>query len=196
MAVTYKDIDTLSQKSSVAGTEKIPVSDTQYITPNQIVSGTYSKPSTGIPKEDLASGVQTSLGKADTALQSFTETDPTVSSWAKASSKPSYTLDEVSDGSTRKLADYLPLAGGTMTGLPILKFDNARIAFQNSAGTAMGTIGVRSSGVFEFYDTALWRTVYHSGNFAAGTNYQKPITVSSSEPTSSQGSDGDIWIVI
>lgn len=39
MAVTYKDIDTLSQKSSVAGTEKISVSDTQYITPSQIVSG-------------------------------------------------------------------------------------------------------------------------------------------------------------
>lgn len=36
MAVTYKDIDQLSQKSSVAGTEKLPVSDTQYITPSQI----------------------------------------------------------------------------------------------------------------------------------------------------------------
>lgn len=33
-------------------------------------TGTYSKPSTGIPKTDLASAVQTSLGKADTALQS------------------------------------------------------------------------------------------------------------------------------
>lgn len=30
----------------------------------------YSKPATGIPKADLASAVQTSLGKADTALQS------------------------------------------------------------------------------------------------------------------------------
>lgn len=38
-----------------------------------------------------------------------------VYSWAKASSKPSYTLDEVSDGSTRKLANYLPLSGGTIT---------------------------------------------------------------------------------
>lgn len=36
-------------------------------------AGTYSKPSTGIPKTDLASAVQTSLGKADTALQSYTE---------------------------------------------------------------------------------------------------------------------------
>ena len=36
-------------------------------------AGTYSKPSGGIPKSDLASAVQTSLGKADTALQSYTE---------------------------------------------------------------------------------------------------------------------------
>ena len=36
-------------------------------------TGTYSKPSSGIPKSDLASAVQTSLSKADTALQSYTE---------------------------------------------------------------------------------------------------------------------------
>lgn len=34
-------------------------------------TGTYSKPSGGIPKSDLASEVQTSLGKAETALQSI-----------------------------------------------------------------------------------------------------------------------------
>ena len=34
-------------------------------------TGTYSKPSDGIPKSDLASAVQTSLSKADTALQSL-----------------------------------------------------------------------------------------------------------------------------
>ena len=33
-------------------------------------TGTYSKPTGGIPKTDLASAVQTSLGKADSALQS------------------------------------------------------------------------------------------------------------------------------
>lgn len=134
-------------------------------------SGDYSKPSGGIPKADLASSVQTSLGKADTALQSvpsdyrtaaaqdaidsgkvdkvtgkglstndytdaektkvadaltqhqdisgkqdvikdldairsgaskgatalqsYTETDPTVPSWAKQATKPSYTASEV-----------------------------------------------------------------------------------------------------
>lgn len=30
--------------------------------------------------------------------------------------RPSYNLDEVSDGSTRKLSNYLPLSGGTITG--------------------------------------------------------------------------------
>lgn len=39
-------------------------------------TGNYNKPSGGIPKSDLASAVQTSLGKADSALQSYTETDP------------------------------------------------------------------------------------------------------------------------
>lgn len=34
-------------------------------------NGKYDKPSTGIPKSDLASGVQDSLGKADTAIQSL-----------------------------------------------------------------------------------------------------------------------------
>lgn len=38
MSVVYKDIDDLSQKSTVAGTEKLPVSDTQYITPEQIAT--------------------------------------------------------------------------------------------------------------------------------------------------------------
>lgn len=41
--------------------------------------GTYSKPSGGIPASDLASAVQTSLGKADTALQSVPSTYRTAS---------------------------------------------------------------------------------------------------------------------
>ena len=34
--------------------------------------------------------------KADTALQSFTETDPTVPTWAKAATKPPYSFNEIS----------------------------------------------------------------------------------------------------
>lgn len=57
------------------------------------ISSKYEKPTGGIPKTDLATAVQTSLGKADTALQN--ETDPTVPAWAKQSSKPTYTASEV-----------------------------------------------------------------------------------------------------
>lgn len=86
------------------------------------VNAKYTKPSDGIPKTDLSSSVQTSLEKADSALQSFTETDPTVPAhvkaiteqnisnwnskaeagdipnvpaWALESEKPSYTATEV-----------------------------------------------------------------------------------------------------
>ena len=48
-----------------------------------------------VAKSDLASDVQTSLGKADSALQSYTESDPTVPKWAKTATKPSYTASEV-----------------------------------------------------------------------------------------------------
>lgn len=44
---------------------------------------------------DLDAAVKASLAKADTALQSYTETDPTVPAWAKESTKPSYTATEV-----------------------------------------------------------------------------------------------------
>ena len=43
-----------------------------YVTTALSGSGFYTKPSGGIPKTDLADSVQTSLGKADTALQSET----------------------------------------------------------------------------------------------------------------------------
>jgi len=41
--------------------------------------GAYAKPATGIPKSDLSSAVQTSLDKADSALQSVPNTYRTAS---------------------------------------------------------------------------------------------------------------------
>lgn len=44
---------------------------------------------------DLDEAVRASLARADSALQSFMETDPTVPAWAKAAEKPAYTATEV-----------------------------------------------------------------------------------------------------
>lgn len=94
------------------------------------VSSKYVKPSGGIPKTDLSSQVQASLNKADSAIQdisskvnnsTYTEDKKTfalkteipttlpasdVSTWAKASVKPTYTaaeigLDQVNNTSDR-----------------------------------------------------------------------------------------------
>lgn len=59
--------DDITNASTVTGST---VSDALETLSGEIANkGTYSKPSGGIPKTDLASAVQTSLGKADTALQ-------------------------------------------------------------------------------------------------------------------------------
>lgn len=56
--------------------------------------GTLAKKDS-IAKTDLDAGLTESINKADTALQSYTETDPTVPAWAKAATKPTYTATEV-----------------------------------------------------------------------------------------------------
>lgn len=104
MAVTYKDINDLAQKSTIAGTEKIPVSATEYITPSQIAglvteptaladlsddtthrvvtdtekstwNGKYKKPSGGIPASDLASGVIPTVPTISTNITSDASSD-------------------------------------------------------------------------------------------------------------------------
>lgn len=110
------------QAALVSGTNIKTVNSTSLLGSGDVSVGTYSKPSGGIPATDLASAVQTSLGKADTALQSYTETDP---------------------------------------------------VFSASAAHGISSTDINN-----------WNAK------------QKAITVSTSEPTSSDGSDGDIWIVI
>lgn len=54
-----------------------------------------------VAKSDLASGVQTSLGKADSALQ-----PGDISDWAKQPSKPSYTKSEIGLGNVDNVKQY------------------------------------------------------------------------------------------
>lgn len=114
-------------------------------------NGKYAKPPTGIPKADLASAVQTSLGLADTALQSFTETDPVFSASAASGITSSDISDwndksEVSvtrhtttgtniadltiDGTTTKL--YAPTGGGG---------GSVTDVWQNGSSVLDGTVG-------------------------------------------------------
>lgn len=69
-------------------------------------AGTYTKPSGGIPKTDLESAVQTSLNKADTALQSVPSeyvTDDDLM-WVKAEGEAGVRLKGTNGTATGKLA--------------------------------------------------------------------------------------------
>lgn len=98
----------------------------------------------GIADAKITNGTITLGGSTITPLTSYTETDPTVPSWAKASTKPSYTASEVG-------------------ALP-----DTYVAPVTSVNGQTGVV-----------------------NLTIPT-----ITISSTEPTSSDGNNGDIWIVI
>lgn len=141
MAVSYKDINQLTQKSSVVGTEKLPVSDTEFITPDQIAGRVT----------------------VDSAL---------------SSSSTNSVQNKVVDAEFSKAA-YLGASEGEV---PMEVPDTIEGITMNGGRVAV-TGGVADLG------TVLTEHQDISGK-------QDRITISSSEPTSSQGSDGDIWIVI
>ena len=64
-----KNVGSFSANATEDASINIPVPEKASELENDAGYGTYTKPTTGIPKSDLASGVQASLGKADTALQ-------------------------------------------------------------------------------------------------------------------------------
>ncbi|WP_370768955.1 hypothetical protein [Ruminococcus callidus] len=64
-----KSVGTFSANAAKDTAVNISVPEKVSELENDAGYGTYTKPAAGIPKSDLASGVQASLGKADTALQ-------------------------------------------------------------------------------------------------------------------------------
>lgn len=85
-----------------------------------------------------------------------------VFSWAKASTKPSYTLDEIADGDTRKLSDYLPVDTGDLK--TELKENQAFTSRQTADGTLdwnpSAEVIKRIKG-----KTLVWNQLLSNGNF-------------------------------
>lgn len=163
------------------------VTDTEKSTWN----GKYSKPSGGIPKTDLATAVQTSLGKADTALQPDVDNDLAQGTISSSNSQGfNYIIADKSTSSEQTLQDALdakasisavnakytkPAAGIPDTDLTTAV--NVRLLAQLSSSSDDGKIMKYS------YSAGSWQAV-------------KPVTIysGSSAPSSSTGSNGDIYI--
>lgn len=120
---------TYSSKAAASGGTDVSLVTTgeKYTWNNK---GTYSKPSGGIPKTDLASAVQTSLGKANSALQSYTETDPVF----LASAASGITSSDISNWNAKTSNT------GTVTSVAV-KMNNTVKGTVTSSGTIdLGTV--------------------------------------------------------
>lgn len=89
-------------------------------------TGTYSKPTGGIPKTDLASAVKASLGKADTALQEHQ---------SLAAYRTAAAQDIIDNGKQDKITSTNKLAYSLISGTPTIPTVPTNVsAFTNDAG--------------------------------------------------------------
>ena len=89
-------------------------------------TGTYSKPTGGIPKTDLAPAVQASLGKADTALQEHQ---------SLAAYRTAAAQDIIDNGKQDKITSTNKLAYSLISGTPTIPTVPTNVsAFTNDAG--------------------------------------------------------------
>lgn len=88
---------TATEKTKLSGVATGATANQSDATTNAAIAAKYTKPGSGITASDLASAVVTSLGKADTALQSAP-----VTSVAGRTGIITLTADDVPDGTTNK----------------------------------------------------------------------------------------------
>lgn len=142
-----------------------------------------------VAKTDLASDVQSSLEKADSALQSYTETDPTVPAWAKESTKPSYTKSEVGLGNVDNVKQY---SASNPPPYPVTEVNNKTGAVTLSASD----VGADASGA------ASSAVNTHNANTSAHADIREQISQLSSEKVDKTevslgiASDGLIYIFV
>lgn len=252
MSVTYKDIDDLSQKSTLAGTEKLPVSDTEFITPEQIAglvpidSGT-SRTSTNAIQAGVATRVflrGASCTVVSDNTPGYMRTDGTV--YTTASNYGYVLYSGIVPGDHYAVSTHFgtSLTTGAVRAVIWLDDNDSVISYSEQGNNANSTInycdeiviapaGATKAAVNYHVSYAWSGTLKHVAapspdillctaqtltnakqaqartNIGAGTSSfsgsyndlsNKPtipnITISSSEPTSQDGNDGDIWIVI
>lgn len=138
--------------------------------------GTYSKPSTGIPKTDLASAVQTSLGKADTALQSHQDISGKQDKVAKlgSTSKPVYVS---ADGTFAETKAY---GGGTAVTFNGTSKAGSTASFYapTTAGTSGQVLQSNGSGAPTWVDSTMTKAGLLDLIYPIGSIYMSEKNVS------------------
>ena len=135
-----------------AGLTEAPTNDTQvYRVPNKTDGVVYDLATTS----DIHNATLT-IQKNGTTVNTFTANSSTD---VTANITVPTTLDDISDGSTRKLANYLPLTGGTLTGAndPVLTIKRGTSSggafiryYNNNQDTNYWRVGMFSDGTYKW----------------------------------------------
>lgn len=172
--ITSGDVDKLAalptnaQLTALLAAKQDTINDLASIRSGASAGATaYQKPSGGIPKSDLSSAVQTSLGKADTALQSYTETDPVFSASPAAGitssditewdgkAEPTTVVNHGTSDTTFSLTPNVLHVWGTVTSLTLTlatPTDSTIVneyMFQFTSGSTATTLSLPSSVVWD-----------------------------------------------
>ncbi len=164
---TPSDLGTASAGSS----DKYSRGDHVHKMPTASEVGAYALPSGGIPATDLASAVQTSLGKADSALQSVPNTYRTAAAQDAIDATKEDKVTEVTVSTAGAVTQALDAGKiyhftGALTALTITLTTSSRTAhyhFDFDCGSTAPTVTLPSS------------VVMPSGNFEANKHYEVDI---------------------
>ena len=179
------------QERLVSGTNIKTVNNNSLLGSGNLSVGTYSKPSGGIPKTDLASAVQTSLGKADTALQPDVDNDLAQGTISSSNSQGfNYIIADKDTSSEQTLQDALDAKASTSAVNAKYTKPSGGIPANDLATAVTQRLLPEGSGSTD--DGKIVQYSYLGG----GWQLVKPITIytGSSAPSSSTGSNGDIYI--
>lgn len=152
--------------------------------------GTYSKPSGGIPKTDLANAVQTSLGKADTAIQSSDlSTVATSGSYNDLTNKP--TIPTVNNATLTLQKNGTTLDTFTANS-SVDKTINISIPTKVSDVTNDTGFITRTVNNLTNYTPSSTIDMYFGTYDTFLANKQKKVIIQSTQPDSA--TTGDLWI--
>ena len=166
-------------KITIGGNEITP------LTTHQDISGKADKATTlagyGITDAKIANGVITLGSDSITPLTSFTESDPTVPSWAKQSSKPSYSASEVGAVATTEVGAANGVASLDSSGkVPSSQLpsyvDDVIEAYARAGQTALSqnwlATGSASGTVITPEAGKIYVLMADSGDYAANTQFR------------------------
>lgn len=156
---------------------------------------------------DYATAAQGAL--ASTALQSYTETDPTIFSWAKSSTKPSYTYSEISGTPTLGTAAsqnstaFATAAQGALAATALQSEVDGSVTNEielpsqtGQSGKYLSTNGTTPS----WTNVPTASTATNAGSYGAGTNYiltntSAKVTFGTTSPSITLPSAGTYLII-